>query len=70
MSAEIPQTLTPEAREERRRVILLLEQWSRPKFIKDRFGDIGDYEFSVIGKIVFELKRDVLAGAEAEDLEA
>ena len=70
MPAEIPQILTPEAREERRRVVLLLEQWSRPNFLKDRFGDIGDYEFGAIGKIVFELKKDVLAGAKAEDLEA
>lgn len=62
--------LTPEAREERRRVVLLLEQWSRPVFLQSRLGAIGNYELSVINKIVFALKQDVLGGEEAENPEA
>lgn len=61
--------LTPEAREERRRVILLLEQWSRPSFLSGRLGYLGEYEFSVVNTIVRELKKDVMAGVSVNGTE-
>ena len=59
--------MTKEAQEERRRVVLLLEQWGRPNFIRDRLGSVGEFEMKVIKDIVFELKKDVLAGVNAPE---
>jgi hypothetical protein len=45
----------------------LLEQWGRPNFIRDRLGSVGEFEMKVIKEIVFELKKDVLAGVGASE---